>query len=237
MSNRNAANNSAMAFIVIIVCIIIAVFGIYLVSSNSISSKTKECETSGKIYDESSKKCREKTISERFNEKCLSGVTIGDKSYTCTDLKKAGLENAYLNNKIVQHGGSLYEAGTSREIEAGKNSGDYCLNASDTWSHIGETRCVVFSYTYMSCSNGYCFLDEKQNYNTGFVAFFGRYNMFSWDSFRSTYYNKGPILVCGKIYTYNGHPEIKITDINKQTILSPQATSSGGVSVYRYSCS
>ena len=236
MSNRNAVNNSAMALIIIIVCIIIAVFGIRLVSSNSISNKTKECEASGKVYDESRRKCREKTVSEKFNDKCFSGVTIGDKSYTCNDLKKAGLENAYLNNKIVRHGDSLYESGTSSEIAAGKNSGDYCLDASDSWSHIGETRCVVFNYTYMSCSNGYCFLNEKQNYNTGFVAFFGKYNMFSWDSFRETYYNKGPILVCGKIYTYNGHPEIKITDISKQTLLSPQATLSGDITVYRYSC-
>lgn len=114
--------------------------------------------------------------------------------------------------------------------------GEYCLSASDTWSHIGETRCVVFSYTYMACSNGYCFLDEKQNYTSGFVAFFGQYNMYSWENFVNTYKDKGPILVCGKIYSYQGHPEIKITNVSKQTILSPQTSYSGNSIVYKYSC-
>ena len=225
-----------MALFVGAVCVAVMIFGGMLVFSNSTSSKTKKCAADGMVYDESTRQCREKTVSERFQEKCDSGIDMGDKHFSCADIRRVGLEEAYLDNTIVMHGGVIYEAGSSLEVMAGKYYGDYCLSASDTWQHIGEKRCVVFSYEWMACSNGYCFLDEKKDYKSGFVAFFGKYNMYSWDGFVATYKNNGPVLVCGTIYTYQGHPEIKITDASSQVIIQPNISYSGGVPVYRYSC-
>ena len=225
-----------MALLVGAVCVALIIAGGALVFSLSTANKTKECEASGQVYDKDKKRCREKTISERFDERCSSGVFIGGSHYSCADIKRNNLERAYLNDALVKHGASLYEAGTTAEISAGKNSGDYCLSATESWFHIGEKHCVVFNYAYMACSNGYCFLDEREDYKNGFVAFFGKYGMFNWNTFRAKYYNKGPILVCGTIYQYQGHPEIKITNVQNQTILSPQLSFSGGVGVYRYSC-
>ena len=232
MSQNNTSKNSLMALLVGAVCVVLVIAGVSLVSSNS----SKKCESEGKIYDSSTRQCRSKTASELFSEKCSGSTLINGKSISCAEIRRSGLEEAYINNKLTMHDGRLYEVGTQSEITAGKSSGDYCLSASDTWSHIGEKRCVVFSYTYMACSNGYCFLDEKQDYKNGFVAFFGKYNMYNWETFSSTYKNKGPILVCGQIYSYEGHPEIKITDVAAQTRLSPQASFSGSTLVYKYSC-
>lgn len=236
MSQTNTSKNSLMALLVGAVCVVVMVLGGMLVMNNSASNKTKECESIGKKYDEDRKQCREKTISERFSEECSSGIDVGGKHFACSDIRRSNLEKAYLDNTIVKHGDYIYEAGSSMEIAAGKNNGEYCLSASDSWLHIGETRCVVFSYEYMACSNGYCFLDEKQNYTSGFVAFFGKYNMYSWNNFRATYYNKSPVLVCGAIYSYQGHPEIKITNVSSQVVIQPTVSYSGGVAVYRYSC-
>lgn len=230
-------NNSKGLWVVVVV-IAIALLSVIFSTINTTqrNNKRKECTSNNQVYVESSNTCRDKTVSEKFNEQCTEGITINGTKYTCADIKKANLEKAYLNNSIIKHGNSIYEKGTNAEIQAGKEVGDYCLSASDAWSHIGEKRCVVFSYTYLACSNGYCFLDEKENYNNGFVAFFGRYNMYSWNNFVATYKGKGPILVCGTIYSYNGHPEIKITNVSSQTVLSPQASLSGSTTVYRYSC-
>lgn len=199
--------------------------------SQNKQTKITACEKEGKVYDEKQKTCRAKTTSEKFDEKCSGSKYIGGKSYTCSELKKLGLEKAYLDNTIIKHGNTLYERGTSAEIAAGKQAGEYCLSAADTWQHIGETRCVVFSYEYLACSNGYCFLNEKKNYTSGFTAFFGRYNMYSWENFKNEYYGAGPILVCGTITTYQGHPQIKITGTN-QVLKKPTMT----YGAYNYSC-
>ena len=236
MTSKNAKENSLKAFGATIFCIVLIIAFIAIIAGGSTDTKIRQCEKTGQAYDTSSKKCRDKTVSEKFKEKCTSGVTIDGVAYSCAKLKELGLQNAFLNNSIVKHGSSLYEAGTAAEINAGKNAGAYCLSASDTWSHIGEKRCVVFNYEWMACSNGYCFLDEKKDYKNGFVAFFGKYNMHNWDSFVATYKGKGPILVCGQIYAYQGHPEIKITNVGSQTALSPKVSYSGGSVVYKYSC-
>lgn len=235
---RDTKNTSPKISPVIFIVIALTIFICCIIFGRQqyILSVKRKCENNGQIFVENSVSCRDKTTSEKFAEKCNDGTYVGGKWFSCSEIKSNNLEQAYLNNSLITHGGKLYEMGTSTEIFAGKYSKDYCLSASDTWLYIGETRCVVFSYTYMSCSNGYCFLDEKQDYNNGFVAFFGRYRMYTWDSFYSTFYGKGPILVCGTIYKYNGHPEIKITSTN-QFLLSPTPTKDGASMVYRYTCS
>ena len=207
-----------------------------ILQSNSIKGKTEKCAQNGQVLDDKTGTCREKTVVEKFSEKCSGTYTYGDKSYTCSQIKSAGLEKAFINNAIIAHGASIYEKGSISEISAGKEVGDYCLSAADAWLHIGEKRCVVFSYSYMACSNGYCFLDEKKDYTNGFVAFFGSYRMYSWDDFVATYKDRGPVLVCGTIYSYEGHPEIKITNVQNQVVLEPVKNYSGSSIVYNYSC-
>lgn len=202
--------------------------------SQNKQTKITACEKEGKVYDEKQKTCRTKTTSEKFDEKCAKDdyLIIDDKLYSCAEIKRLGLEKAYIDNTITKHGDTLYERGTSVEIAAGKQAGKYCLSASDAWDHVGEKRCVVFHYEYMACSGGYCYLDEKKNYTSGFVAFFGQYNMYSWESFRNEYYNAGPILVCGTITTYQGHPQIKITNPSKQIVKHPIQS----YGAYAYTC-
>ena len=222
----------AGAIAAILAIILIAALAAITVSQNK-QTKIAACEKDGRVYDEAQKSCREKTTSEKFAEKCTGSKYIDGKSYSCAELKRLGLEKAYLNNTIIKHGNTLYERGTSAEIAAGKQLGEYCLSADDAWSHIGEMRCVVFSYTQLSCSNGYCFLNEKKNYKTGFVAFFGKYNMYSWQGFQDEYKSGvSNILVCGQIKLYQGHPEIRITDPSRQVIKNPTKTNGA----YAYSC-
>ena len=216
---------------ILVVVLIIVLVGITI--SQNKQTKITACEKEGKVYDEKQKACRTKTTSEKFDEKCCGSKYIDGKSCTCSELKRLGLEKAYLDNTIIKHGNTLYERGTSAEITAGKQAGEYCLSSSDAWNHIGEMRCVVFSYTQLSCSNGYCFLNEKKDYKTGFVAFFGKYNMYSWQGFQNEYKSGvSNILVCGQIKLYQGHPEIRITDPSRQVIKNP--VQSHGA--YAYSC-
>lgn len=226
----------SIAILLIVATIIFICSVAFFMRAQYVANVKTECKNNDQIFVEDTTSCRDKTVSEKFDEKCNDGTYVGGKWFSCSEIKSYDLEQAYLTNSLITHGGELYEVGTSVEIFAGKYSKDYCLSASDTWLYIGEKRCVVFSYAYMSCSNGYCFLDEKQDYNNGFVAFFGRYRMYTWDSFKATFYGKGPILVCGTIYKYNGHPEIKITSTS-QFLLSPNPTKDGASVVYRYTCS
>ena len=235
-NRSNAGFNAFMSIAILASSFFLFSSFITIISKNSLENKTKECASQNMVYDSGTKKCREKTVSEEFTAQCTSGASVGNVSYTCDQLKREGLEEAFLANALVAHGSKLYEKGTGKDIAAGKQIGDYCLSASDTWNYTGHTKCVVFSYTYLACSNGYCFLDEKKDYDNGFVAFFGKYNMYSWNNFRNTYQGKSPILVCGYIYTYNGHPEIKITDASKQVVLSPQGFWVDGQTIYNNVC-
>lgn len=228
-------SNNSKAPIAIISIVIAFLLFIMIGTTSAIQGENakKECTSSGKVWVESSKTCREKTTSEKFDEKCSTGIEIDGTKYSCADIKRAGLEKAYVENKtIIKHGNSIYEEGTSTEISAGKMVGDYCLSASDTWSHIGETRCVVFYPQYFARSGYNFFIDEKENYKTGFVIYM--YGNYSWDDFLATYKDKGEILVCGQITSYQGHPQIKANPSN--ILVSPNKTMRGGTVVYNYRC-
>ena len=231
MSKANSNSNGVWVIVVVIAIAFLTLIFSGINSSRKESTRSK-CKANDEVYVESSNTCRSKTTSEKFEEKCISGITVEGTKYTCSDIKKAGLENAYVNNSIVKHGNSLYEYGTYAEVQAGKNAGDYCLSASDTWSHIGETRCVVFTPARLAYQGYNYFLDEKENYTTGFVVYM--YGNYGWNWFLKTYKDKGPILVCGKITTYQGHPQIKTAPSG--TMVSPDGTLDGVNTVYKYSC-
>lgn len=230
-TRSNTSKRPIMIFAIVAAIALFSMVGI----TNAINQENakRKCISSGKIYVESTKTCRDKTVSEKFNEQCTTGIEIDGRKYPCSEIKRAGLEKAYVEKKtIIKHGDSIYEAGTSAEISAGKQVGDYCLSASDTWSHIGEVRCVVFQPQYFARSGYNFFIDEKENYKTGFVIYmYGNYN---WDEFLATFKGKGELLVCGQITSYQGHPQIKTTP--DKILVSPTKTMRGSTVVYNYSC-
>lgn len=231
---ENNAGKIMIPLLIVFVLILVIAALVVGISEADRETKVSACDSKGEVYDVSTDRCREKTTSERLNEKCSDGISIDGKLYTCAELRNLGLEKAYLDGNIIKHGDNIYERGTAAEITAGKQVGDYCLSADDAWYHIGETRCVVFRYEYFACSNGYCFLDEKRDYTSGFVAFFGRYYMYNWNTFSAEYQSGvevSNILVCGQIYLYQGHPEIKIVNTG-QVIKNPTQT----YGAYAYSC-
>lgn len=231
MAKQDKSNTKSTVAIIVVIAVVAFIFA-YSAGVQRHASIKKNCEENDKIFIESSASCREKTVSEKFNERCMTGVTIGDIHYSCSDLRKENLEFAFLNDKLIRHGSSLYESGTLPEVKAGKQTGDYCLSASDTWSHIGETRCVVFTPTYFAYSGNNYFLNEKKDYTNGFVVYM--YGNYGWNWFLNTYKNNGAVLVCGKITTYRGHPEIKASP--NSTLVSPNGVVDGSYTVYKYSC-
>lgn len=232
MENKKSNSRNLMPILIIAVAFFFFVALPIYASSVAKNNAKKSCESENKVYVESSNTCRDKTTSERFDDECITGVTVGSTHYSCSEIRQADLESAYLKNAIVKHGDALYEMGTYQEVNAGKNAGDYCLSAADTWSHVGEVRCVVFYPTYFANSGRNFFIDEKKDYQNGFVIYmYGNYN---WNDFLAAYKDKGEILVCGTITTYQGHPQIKATPQNILT--SPTGTARGSYTVYQYTC-
>lgn len=145
------------------------------------------------------------TISKQKPSDCTSGQVYDDITLRCRE-KTASERDAEELAKLED------------EAKKGKQSGDICLTAAESWRNIGKTTCVVFypEYFYRTGS-GHLFIDEKQNYKTGFVAFFPRKNMLSWNEFLAKYNISDQISVYGKIETYEGHPQIKVFDLNQIT--------------------
>ena len=143
--------------------------------------------TSSQKYDTSTKHCRAKTTEEKE----------ADRKEQEAIARKAKLE---------------------AEARAGKQNGTICLTASESWESIGKTTCVVYHPEYLfRTGDGYLFLDEKKDYKTGFVAFFGKRNMLSWNDFLARYQSVNLIAVYGQINLYEGHPQIKVYDLGQVT--------------------
>ena len=182
--------------------------------------------------------CEQMSIEERFSRGCTEGITFNNgRRFSCQEIADMGLQEPFLDGASFRvHGDRLYVVGTEEDVIAGKESGDYCLEAPDTWQHIGEHRGVVFRYESIACSNGYCFINEKKDYKNGFVVFFSWYNLYSWDEFRTAWGdNRDPILLCGDIVSYEGHPEIKVMS-GAGITRNPNESYSGSYRVYRYIC-
>lgn len=172
---------------IILVCILIG-GGILLFSviGPALAEQKESDCTSSQKYDAQTKHCKEKTKEEKEADQ---------KAKAETD-RKAKLEN---------------------EAKAGKSNGTVCLTTTEARSHINENACVVYYPTLLSRSGeGYLFLDENENYKTGFVAFFAHRNMLSWDDFRARYGNR-QVVVSGVITMYEGHPQIKVTSLDQVT--------------------
>jgi len=151
-------------------------------------------------------------VFNEFESKCKEPLHFSDgMSFSCKEIKDANLTDAYLNKKIVKHGRTLYEIGTQSEVKAGKDNGYYCLNAGETWDHIGELRCVVFKYSSLGQSGNNFFVNEKSDYRSGFTYYLpdGQYS--SWENFSMRYDIRNPehkLMICGVITQYEGRPQI-----------------------------
>jgi DNA/RNA endonuclease YhcR with UshA esterase domain len=95
-----------------------------------------------------------------------------------------------------------------------------CLTAQEAWSHIGETACVEFTVEspYQS-SKGNVFLNEKQNYKTGFTVFIPSNSARNFNGNPVSLYGYKTIRVTGLLRMYQGHPEIIVNVPNQIEIV------------------
>ena len=107
--------------------------------------------------------------------------------------------------------------GTS--ISQGGKTESNCITAAEAWSNIGKNTCVIFYPGKFAKSNGYFFIDEKEDYKNGFVVFIGKKNLISWENFLSKYNVGKKIKVSGTIEKYEGHPQIKVYSLDKITVV------------------
>lgn len=89
-----------------------------------------------------------------------------------------------------------------------------CYTPDNVRKHYGETDCVDFSvgYTYVT-SAGKKFIDEKQDYTSGFVVYIPRNSNFS--SVDLAQFGGKKIKATGLIKEYNGYPEIEATEYSQ----------------------
>lgn len=174
-----------------------------------------------------------------FEKNCTEGVKFSDgMSFSCEEITKNDLEDAFLDGAIVKHGNKIYKKGTSEEVAAGKDSQFYCLSAEETWKHIGELRCVVFKYESVGRSGNYYFINEKSNYKTGFVLFMPETGL-TWEGMKKIYLeeNESRIVgVCGVITLYEGHPQIKLSSGDVTGLGAKEYANINGESLYSYKC-
>lgn len=86
-----------------------------------------------------------------------------------------------------------------------------CFTAAQSWNEIGRTVCVQFrvGYTYVSAA-GNAYLDQYADYSTGFGVWIpAGYSFGSADTAKYAYQS---IDVTGVITSYDGAPQIEVTD-------------------------
>ena len=86
-----------------------------------------------------------------------------------------------------------------------------CFTAAQSWNEIGQTGCVQFlvGYTYVSAA-GNAYLDQYADYSTGFGVWIpAGYSFGSADTAKYAYQT---IDVTGVITSYDGAPQIEVTD-------------------------
>ena len=203
-----------------------------IAGNNSWDDERNECILSHesalpqKIDEISKKPC---VVDDNGVEQCYSqgGITLnnGDNhrvapTISFGTLSKLGIETktnketgeATLNTGsdylYVNPETKMYERVTSKEVAILKESGKICLNADEAWQNIGKDTCVVFFPEYYHSSDGIIFMDEKRDYNNGFVAPIMK-DFISFNKVAEEYGGR-VILVSGTIERYKGHPEIKV---------------------------
>lgn len=92
-----------------------------------------------------------------------------------------------------------------------------CYTPATVRDHYGENDCVDFTvgYTYET-SAGTKFIDEKQDYQDGFVVYIPYNSAFS--SVDLSQFEGKQIKASGLIKKYNGYPEIEADDYSQVSI-------------------
>jgi hypothetical protein len=146
--------------------------------------------TSSQKYNSSTERCRDKTETEIKEEE---------------EARQAELKR---QEKLREE----------TEIARKKQSGEVCLSAAESWDNIGKNTCVAFHPDYFySTGYGRMFINEQQDYRNGFVAPLMYNYMISWDNLLASY-RVSMVAVSGTIERYEGHPEIKVYNLNQITI-------------------
>jgi len=112
------------------------------------------------------------------------------------------------------------ETGTAQPTQALPSTQADCLTAQEAWSHIGETACIEFTVEnpYQS-SKGNVFLNEKQNYKTGFTVFIPSNSVRNFNGNPVSLYGYKTIQVTGLLRMYQGHPEIIVNSPSQINIV------------------
>lgn len=101
-------------------------------------------------------------------------------------------------------------------IKQGKDSGAVCLEADEAAASIGRNTCVAYRVGYLyQTGSGYTFLNEKEGYDSRFVAPIFNINL-SFESLEQNLLGK-TIAVSGTIGSYEGKPQIIVNDMDQIT--------------------
>lgn len=120
---------------------------------------------------------------------------------------------------IVSSGGSDGEITKHQTTDSTSSSStSSCYTPDNVRDHYGENGCVEFTvgYTYETAA-GTKFIDEKEDYQNGFVIYIPKGSSFS-DTDLGQYEGK-KVRVSGVIRQHNGYPEIIATDESQVEIL------------------
>jgi hypothetical protein len=86
-----------------------------------------------------------------------------------------------------------------------------CLSASQTWNDIGYSGCVQFTVGYVYTSDsGQNYLDQYSDYSSGFAVWIP--SNYSFGADLVSRYDGATIDVTGTISSYDGAPQIEVTD-------------------------
>ncbi len=124
--------------------------------------------------------------------------------------------NSHRNGLPSSEGTSVVAQRESPPPPSDKNENG-CYTPETVRNHYGENDCVEFNvgYTYET-SAGTKFIDEKQDYQNGFVVYIPNGSNFSSVSLEQ--FNGKTIKVTGLIKQYNGYPEIEATEYSQVSV-------------------
>ena len=140
----------------------------------------------------------------------------------CTVKQKYSYNDKRCRNKteseIKEEEAAAEKARKEAEVTRQKRTGEICLSATESWNSVGKNTCVAFHPGYFYHTGyGRMFINEKEDYRNGFVAPLMYNYMISWDNLLANY-RVPMIAVSGTIAWYEGHPEIKVYNLNQITI-------------------
>src|SRR5450631_3921268 len=106
------------------------------------------------------------------------------------------------------------------------SSGTATLTADQAWNHIGDST-IQYQVSYATTDNGGDeFLNQKQVYLSGFTAVIFSSNLLAFPNDPEATYDGATIDVTGTIQSYEGHPEIVVSNPSQIAMASGETTAS-----------